>query len=466
MRLPNAKAIPSGWKFPALTLCGAVLVWLFAAAGSAVAAGYQVTLSPSLTTSEEYTDNASSSSTGGSAQGADWLTRVSPGISLNANGKIRGFGLAYSPTFTYYARNSGDSDINQYLNASYWEHFTKHLHFNFSNVFSRQEQAWYANQPSFTRPGEVPPIDQPVIIPEYRETQQDTTRRGNAPYNQNTTRAGLTYQFGPSDSLGLNYAFTYLDNTDPDSEDSTRHSPTLNLTHWITPHLGTETRLHYEHGEFTGDTATYDRYGGDFRLIRSFTKRLDGYLGYSHDIFDSALSSDDYTIYQPYVGMDYQFTKDSYAGVAVGYYFRDKREGDDDSGMTVEIDLGTGWSFKRGSIRLSGSSGYDAGYGTAQNLGFNQYYGASLAGTYELAKRLTGTAGLYLIRQEYLDEDPVQKDTTATATVSLGYEVRKWLFTSLRYSYRTTDSNVAEEDYDENRVMLQVTLRPEPLRLR
>lgn len=439
-----------------------LILALLIGGGSARAAGYFVTITPTISTSEEFTDNANQDRTN---RESDWRTRVTPGISINAEGKLRGFGLAYAPIFTYSANGTSDSEVNQYLNASYWEDFSKHLHFNFSNVFSRREQAWYANQPTFT-PGGVAPPPEPPSVPLEPPAQEDTTRRGTAPYNQNDTRADLTYQFGPSDSLGFSYLFSYLDNTDPGSEDSYRHRPNLNLQYWFTTHLGTEVELNYEHGDFTGDTPSFDQYGGNFRLIHNFTKHLNGFIGYRQDLYDGESREDDYTVYQPYLGFDYQLSETGYINLAVGYFFRDKREGDDDGNVTVDLDLGTSWNFKRGSIRLNASSGYDQGFYTAQNLGFNYNYGAGISGTYELTKRITSTASLNVIRNEYLDQDPVQKDTTATAMLSLGYEVRKWLFTSLRYSYRIGDSNLPDNDYDENRVMLQITVRPDPLRLR
>ncbi|MDY6909035.1 MAG: outer membrane beta-barrel protein, partial [Thermodesulfobacteriota bacterium] len=112
------------------------------------------------------------------------------------------------------------------------------------------------------------------------------------------------------------------------------------------------------------------------------------------------------------------------------------------------------------SVRLSGGTGYDETYFGAENLGFTYYYQAQLSGAYAFSKRMDGTASLDLRRDEYLNEDPERKDNTATFGSSLSYVLRPWLLMNLHYTYRNLDSNLDEEDYDENRVMLSFTVRP------
>lgn len=429
------------------------------------AADYLVTWTPSFTLSEEYTDNADLSSgdgggrtgRGGREEESDWITVLSPAVSLEVTGRTRSLSLHYAPGFVYYAKNEDDSTVRHNLNLAYAEQLAKHWNVTLTDTFTRTEEPYTVREPVFTRED----------VEERPLRREETLRRERRPYYENATRVGFTRQFGPADFVRLGYIFSFLENDDPTVEDNRRHRPSVGVTYWFQPHLGVDSEFSYERGDFSGGEETdatseaTNRYRGSARLIRNFTQHLNGFIGYTHTVMDEeGEGADDYTVYEPFVGFDYAVSEDTFMTLSIGYFYQDSDQDEDESGLTASGDIARNWRFRRGSVRLSGGTGYDETFFGAENLGFTYYYQAQLSGAYAFSKRMNGTASLDLRRDEYLNEDPERKDNTATFGSSLSYVLRPWLLMNFHYTYRNLDSNLGEEDYDENRVMLSFTVRP------
>ena len=71
---------------------------------------------PTLSVGETYTDNLSLAPD--ALKGRDWVTQVTPGISISATGPRLRFNATYAPEFIYYARAQEDHKVNQRLNAT------------------------------------------------------------------------------------------------------------------------------------------------------------------------------------------------------------------------------------------------------------------------------------------------------------------------------------------------------------
>ncbi len=423
------------------------------------------TLVPRLTLSEEYTDNVDLDR---SDRREEWTTVVSPGIDFSMLWKTRALRLSYSPGFAYAAKDENNSEIRQNLSAYFWDQVTKKLRLSATETLQRTELPYTVEDPVFRRTRTVPFISeqpespgtdgQEVIVERRRDR---TIRRNREPYTESTTAVSADYRFGDRDRFTASYLFGILENDDPKVEDNRRHSPRLAVTWWPWDHYGFDAGLLYERGDYSGKTDYTNDYEAHIRFLREFSQHLNGFVGYRHTVADEPGDEDDYQVFEPFIGVDWEPSKDFFASLSLGYFYKKNETGSDDGGMTLSGDLGKSWRFRRGAIRLSGGTGYEQSYGGAENLGFTVYYQAMIAGNYALTKRTDALASFSAVRNEYLDEEPERDDNVYTAVAGLRYRMLRWLYLNMTYSHQKLDSNLNENDYRENRVVMSVSLVPE-----
>ncbi len=165
----------------------------------------------------------------------------------------------------------------------------------------------------------------------------------------------------------------------------------------------------------------------------------------------------DYTIYDLSAGIDYHLSTTTFVTFSAGYFMQDITDGEPISGYVVRGDMAK--RFSRGSVRLSGGTGYDQAYFGAENLGFTKFYSASLAGRYDITRHLAGEAFAEYRNSEYTDAaGRVEKISSYGA--SLNYRMNPWLLLTLRLVHRTADSTEPAGSYDENRISLGITMSP------
>ena len=204
------------------------------------------------------------------------------------------------------------------------------------------------------------------------------------------------------------------------------------------------------------------------RLLRNFTRHLDGFVRYSHTAINFEGDEEDYQVYEPSVGVDYSFAERGSASVGASYYYQDFDDGpeasDDESGFLVDADINFSWAKPRWTLALTGSSGYEETRFGSENLGFTIFYGAGAAYSYSLTRRATAELDIDYRFNRYTDEEPEREDHVASIRGGLNYQVLRWLFVNLSDTYRMVESNVDEEQYQENSVILSLTFQPQPFR--
>jgi putative beta-barrel porin BBP2 len=403
---------------------------LFLTASHAV--GYQATFTPSISISEEYTDNMDLTN---NDEEYEYITSISPGFSFQVFEKTYGASLFYSPSYVHYDRFPENNTWRQNASFSGWSDLSKHTKLTISDTFVRTED------------------------PASEEDR--TIRRSREPYYTNSSSVGLDHKISKSDSIALRYLYSFLENTDPEIEDNERHSPSITYSHKFSPYLALDTNVSYNRGQFE-TTDDFDNWNGSLTLANKFTKYLSGSIRYSHTIMDYRGDTEDYKIYDPSIGINYTITEDTFLSLNVGYFIQDRENSDDESGLTLTGSLGKTWEFKRGSINATGSSGYEESYFGSENLGFNRYYEAQASANYRLTKSLTGNIFGSFRRNKYVNQDDNRTDKLKNAGAGLTFNpiTIRWLHLSLNYSYNTVDSTEKENEYDENRVLLSITLSP------
>lgn len=409
-------------------------------------AEYKIVLTPSLSIDTEYTHNVDLSE---DDRESDYVIVTTPGLDFEVSKKSRGVIISYEPGYSQYFRKTEYNTFRHSANLSAWTDISRRTKLNFHDSFSRSEE----------------PI-----------TETDTTiRRGREPYYTNSARLNLTHQLGKSDSISLGYVFSILENKDPDIEDNVKHNPSIGFSHTFNPYMSMNTQISYIRGEFDGDDDVdndieddFDQWNGSLQLTRKFTKYLDGFVQYSHthmdfegDSEDPEGENEDYQIYDPSIGINYTIAEGTFLSLSVGYFYRDRKYSSDNSGLTVNGDIGKTWALKRGSVNITGASGYDESYFGAENLGFNLYKQVRSAANYRFTRTLSGDIYASYRITDYKDVEDDREDKNTTAGLGLTYTSRiRWLPFSIgiSYEYISVDSTQSENDYEDNRVQFNISM--------
>jgi len=442
--------------------CVAISAILFTA--SSVLA-FQATFLPRISVTEEYTDNLFLSEDN---EEDEYITIISLGFTTELLWQHGGIELSYDPAAVLYHEFS-ENDTWRHTALFYgWADLTRNNRLEIRDVFARTEDPLGVDEINNLR-SEDPAV---AADPTLRTTRE--------PYWTNTSSVRFTNRFGENDSIYLEYAYGILENEDKTLEDNTRHIPSAGLTYWFTPRWGTEiigtyTKAEYDREDtFLGEQSDdFEQGDGSIRLIRRFTRQFEGYLAYSHTYVDFEKTKEDYQVYNPSIGFDYSVAQDKRIALDVGYFVQDnsKRVGniDDESGMTAEGVFEK--TFRRGSISLLGSAGYDEAFFGAENLGLSIFYEAGLETEYNITRRITGDIFGSYRQDKYEDEIPTRRDKTTHGGAGLSYTYERWLSSNINfiirteYSYNRVNSSIDINDYVENRGLFTITLtRSQPYR--
>ena len=306
---------------------------------------------------------------------------------------------------------------------------------------------------SFTREGDP---EQPP---------DETLRRGREPYWNNTAGVKLQHALAERDSIFVSYTSSLLRNDDPTVEDSTKHTPSAGLTWWFGPRYGIETDFRFTRADFSEDTSPYNEFRLHGRLIRAFTRNLEGFIQYDHTLMDFkgeprgevGADSEDYVVCDGTVGVSYDLSETTFLTLSSGMFYRKPEESGGKAGYVMRGDMAR--RFSRGAVRLSGGTGYRNTFGGAENLGFTEFYEGRVQAEYQFTRRLAATGMAGYTHNYYTDENDREDDILALQA-GLSYLVRPWLSTSLRYTYRDFRSTEPGDSYTENRVTLSLSLVP------
>ncbi|MBA3035273.1 MAG: outer membrane beta-barrel protein [Desulfobacterium sp.] len=406
----------------------------------------QTVFTPRFSVTEDFTDNVYLTRYN---RQEDFVLTPSAMLAFAISNPTRELAISYNPAYSFYHNYSENDTFRQQAALTAGSGLGKNTRFEISDSFLQTED---------------PVSDFQTADPAFQE--DFTRRKDRQTYYRNAARAELSHQFGPSDSFSLAYAYDTLENKDPGLEDNRRHVPSVSLIYWLTPRWGTETDLSFEKGEFE-ESADFNNSIGRFRLTRVFSKHFETFVQYTHTMFDDkGEEKEDYQVYDPALGFTWKMDQDTTFSVSAGYFIRDLEVSDNESGMTINGDLGKKWTFRRSAFSLTGSSGYDQSYYGAENLGFSKYYQVRGNGKYEFSRHLSADIFGSFRHTRYEDLEENRKDDLTSVGSGLNYRITQWLMARLSYVYRTLDSSNEEDAYDENRVMLMFSVAPaQPIRL-
>ena len=153
--------------------------------------------------------------------------------------------------------------------------------------------------------------------------------------------------------------------------------------------------------------------------------------------------------------------------LGAGYFYQDIDGDDDEQGIFGNAQIDKIWQYQRGSINLTALTGLDQNNFGAQNVGLERYAGIQGLAKYNFLRNLSGDInGRYRYSDvvgsadEGGDENTGEKVHRFSVGAGLDFLPLKWMTIRLGYSFNKTQSENNEDEYDEHRGMLKVTLTP------
>ena len=411
---------------------------------------------PRLFVQETYSDNINRRN---DDKQDDFITNVGAGGTLSIFGRTSGLELSFDPSYVWYQDNTEDDTWRLPLTLNIWNDFSRRTRFDFFNRFLRSEDP--ADDEQATIRGE----DGEILAP-----GDTSVRRGRDPYWTNRASARVAHQFGTDDSVNgrILYSLRREDGSNPGQNENDRFAPSAGLNYWFGPRWGTTVDTTYTRATFKNSDDYHD-IEGLFQLNRRFTRHFQIFGRYAYAYRnndgdeegggdDVVEAEDDYVAHAPSVGFKYELARDSRISLGLGYYYQDFDDGGSEEGPFVNGDLYKLWNYQRWSASLLGRAGLDRNDFGNERLGLEWSAGISGDATYQFTRYFFGNVtGRY--RYSDIIGEP-REDSRYTVGAGLGWLPTRWMTLALNYNFNALDSN-GTENFEENRVLLRLTLRPE-----
>ncbi|CAB5115822.1 hypothetical protein D3OALGA1CA_2718 [Olavius algarvensis associated proteobacterium Delta 3] len=414
----------------------------------------QFTFIPRASVGEEWTDNFLLSETDLVSEN---ITTAGGGFTAGLFGEKYGLDVSYDGAYASYANFSERNNWRHSALLNFSANLSKHTRFNLNNRFVQTENPAPLDRSDVTT---VPP----------GSVEDPTIRRSRQRYWRNTFNARVDQQFGRNNSLYFSYQNYLLINEDPSFQDSIRSSPAAGITFNLTNRWGISANVSFNRSEFEIDP-DLDRYTADAGVFYRFSNALNVFARVLHEVADfeeqgvaidpgvGAQAFVDYTVINPTAGFTYVISDKIDANFEVGYFIRDFERGQPDE-PDLSLNARLNKRFKRGSIRAIALSGYNEGFNTAQNLGFNRFWEAALSGSYQLSRYVNGTLYSSYRNTEYLNVLPDRTDRQSRVGGGLDWSPLRWLSLQFNYTFRNVDSTIETNKYTENRLFFSIRLSP------
>ncbi len=343
---------------------------------------------------------------------SDFITTLSPHITLNRNTEYTDLSASYSMPITYYHRHSKYNFVGNTLNLNWNQHLLEHLTYFLAENFYTSNKAV--------------------------ETTDNVTslRKSRKSYYRISTNTGFTYIFGPKDSISASYHDIRLQNKDPNTEDTLSYGPKISIAYWLEKKIGVNIAYAFDRREYEVTIPNYtSTYTSGITYIIS--QYLSTHINYIVARYHSeSPSTEDYTSQSASIGISYKLTQHISSSASIGYSYRNPTRSKPNSGITYSLSLNK--KFERGNISISNSGGYREEYIEVDRKGYTRYRSSAISASYKLYQHTT-IALSTSYSNEKSDSEADNRDETWTTSASIHQGLLRWLsgFASLSYSQRT-----------------------------
>lgn len=425
----------------------------------------QYTFQPRASASEEYTSNVFLTKDN---EKDDFITTVSTGFTAAALGKTGGLEVSYDPAYMLYRDFDENNGWSHNANLRGWSDLGKTTRFEVSDSFLRTQD----------------PLGEEDIlnVTDGSVTQQgdSTIRQGRRTYYQNTANAGLSHQFGKEDSVYAEFTYGLLRNNDPQYENNDYYTPSVGLNYWFGPKFGFQSNAAYTRAEFdqdndfTGDPSSdFNNYAGMIRFIGRTGPRFSVFAQHNQiyrDFDENNNNNNDdnnYMVYAPSAGFIYAIEKGLNLRLGAGYFYADIDHEDSEQGVFGNGQIDKTWEYQRGKITLAALTGLDQNDFGAQNIGLERYAALQGLALYKLTRTISWDInGSYRYSDAVGNADQGSNEDTGKhvhriwAGSGFTIEPLKWMAIRLGYTFNKVTSDNEQDEYDEHRGLIKVTLTP------
>jgi hypothetical protein len=420
----------------------------------------QYTFHPRASATEEYTSNVFLSRDN---EEDDFITIVSPGFTAAALGKTGGLEVSYDPAYSKYYDFDENDAWRHDAKLNGWSDLGKSTRFEVSNSFLRTEDPLEEEDILALRDGNV------------IQEGDTTVRKNRRTYYRNTASAQLSHQFGKDDSIYAGFVYGLLRNNDSQEEDNDHWSPSAGLNYWFEPKFGFQSNATYtkasfdQDSDFTGDGSDdFDNYAGMIRFIGRTGERFSVFAQHNQIYRDFDGDENDYMLYAPSAGFTYLVEEGLNLRLGAGYFYQDVDNDEDEQGIFGNGQIDKTWTSRRGFINLTALTGLAPNDFGADSVGLERYAAIQGSAMYMFARTLSGDLnGSYRYSdavgtaEQNTNDDTGEKVHRFRAGAGLTYNPLKWMAIRLGYTFNKVNSENNEDEYDEHRGLLNITLTPD-----
>jgi hypothetical protein len=410
---------------------------------------HKIEVTPRISVKGEYDDNITLLNKNPIA---DYTTTVSPGLKISADSGSNGLELDYEFGWVKYHKETRNDYIRHRGTLGLWQKIGSYLTFRLTDTYIKSNDF-------------LADIDQFPVTQRVANTL--------SAYQRNDARAGLDFQFGPKNHFLVGYIYNILDNDDPSLEDAREQGPFATLSYWFTQKDGLD--LSYENFRYVYDQPDYytnwkdlDAHNMRGAYVHQFGVRTGASLYYGLSIRKSIDFPIQYEIHDVGAGFDHSFSPSTSLTLGLGYY---KPTGDTslpgtpalDPGVTSLIQFTKG--FRRGSVSLGATSGWDDGLIEVIPRGFTKFGGAFGRVEYTPVENLNVFANGTYRKNRYANEEidillnQATEDETYQGRCGVDWKFYRWFTLGLLYTYTNRISPDPENEFVDNRIGLTLTAR-------
>ena len=414
---------------------------------STASAAMRKTFTPRISIQNQYDDNIGLEAWD---ENSDWITTVSPGLSLDFRSPRTSMSLDYEAGFSFYRDNSS-RDNTRHQGTGLWEQqLSRHLRLEARNTFVRSED--------------------PILVSEGLIEEVFRERRV---YHRNNGQVNLLCEFSEKSQMSLGYRNRYLDNQSSRSEDSIGHEGFLDAHTWFGSQFGIGLESLINRGRFKQpegfdpDDASEDFYQYEVSVLLNYRWHSSRLLYIEYDLlyqdFDEPewdANPDDFRVHQAGLGLNLSLGPQTQFNVEGGYFVQDPLNDHKRDGVKFDTDLNT--RSERISLRIQGSFGYDQDYLSSENLGASRFSQAFGSLDYLLTKNLRfSTSGSYrwvdFFGEDNQDDRDDRKDEVWRMSAGFSFSFWRRLTLSLDASHSERESTDRTVEFRDNRIMLRLT---------
>ncbi len=455
-------------------------------------------------TGETTTTGNGSQTTPATSQANDHYSRflLSPNVTIVSETPRDKAEIDYTPSL-YYDVSENDHNIDHNLAASYFRSLSQYWQMNLGDNFVETDQFNDYSTPVTASNANVTNPAPSSVTAESQLREEPGRRR----YSTNNFNISTDYTYAEDSLISVGYSWDILRNDASSStsyQDFDKHDVNASLSYRFNPKWKANGYGRYIRGLYGPLNTTTSQNQSAASQISNDLKEYNGGLGVESDLirhqplsltydytatsYDSTLQNDS-QIHSLTLGWQWLYSQRLHFEVGAGptYITQDNA----DSSLKANGNASVAYQMEKGSLALSaaGGSGFQNFSGTQAN-GLTTYWQTRADFTYNI-KQFLQTKLYALYRDESIDQvdttaangqltgqeqasGTVASDGTLSSTsednrrvaagCSFSYMFREHYSATLSYSYVRENSNVAENEYDDNRIQFTLAYANDFLR--